>query len=80
MKRKLTFTSATDRLAAIGISLGAAAERFGVRRETVSRWRREGGDFPPPDDWREVLAGLAEEKGEELRDLARDLRVDGLAS
>jgi len=80
MKRKLTFTSATDRLAAIGISLGAVAEQFGVRRETVSRWRREGGDFPPPENWREVLAGLAEEKGGELRDLARELQADSPAA
>lgn len=76
MKRNLTFTSATDRLADIGISMGAVAERFGVRRETVSRWRREGGDFPPPDNWREILARLTEEKGEDLRDLARELRTD----
>ena len=76
MERSLNFSSATDRLASIGISLGAVAERFGVRRETVSRWRREGGDFPPPDNWRETLARLAEEKGGDLRDLARELRAE----
>jgi transposase-like protein len=75
MKRSLSFAAATDRLANIGISLGAVAQRFGVRRETISRWRREGGDFPPPDDWRETLARLAEEKGVDLRELARDLRA-----
>lgn len=74
MAARLTFVEATDRLTEIGLSLGAVAERFGVRRETVSRWRREGGGFPPPENWREVLAQLAEERGDELRDFARELR------
>jgi transposase-like protein len=75
MAAKLTFASATDRLVGIGLSLGAVAERFGVRRETISRWRREGGGFPPPDNWPEVLAQLAEERGKDLRHFARELRA-----
>jgi transcriptional regulator with XRE-family HTH domain len=74
MSRNLTFTSASDRLAAIGISLGDVAQRFGVRRETVSRWRRDGGEFPPPENWREVLATLAEERSENLQAFAQELR------
>lgn len=76
MAAKLTFVAATDRLTAIGLSLGAVADHFGVRRETISRWRREGGAFPPPDNWPEILAQLAEERGGDLRDLARELRGD----
>jgi hypothetical protein len=75
MAESLTFLAATDRLAAIGITLGAVAEAFGVRRETVSRWRREGGAFPPPAEWRAVLAQLAETKGEDLQGIARELRA-----
>lgn len=75
MAAKLTFVAATDRLLEIGLSLGAVAERFGVRRETISRWRREGGGFPPPDNWTEVLAQLAEERGDDLRHLAGELRA-----
>jgi transcriptional regulator with XRE-family HTH domain len=74
MSRTLTFTSASDRLATIGISLGDVAQRFGVRRETVSRWRRDGGAFPPPENWREVLATLAEERSENLQAFAQELR------
>jgi transcriptional regulator with XRE-family HTH domain len=69
-----TFVEATNRLTEIGLSLGAVADRFGVRRETVSRWRREGGAYPPPDDWPEILAQLAEERGYDLRELAASLR------
>jgi transposase-like protein len=74
MSHKLTFTSASDRLATIGISLGDVAQRFGVRRETVSRWRRDGGEFPPPENWREVLATLAEERSENLHAFSQELR------
>lgn len=73
MASNLTFVAATDRLAEIGLSLGAVADRFGVRRETISRWRREGGGFAPPDNWAEVLAQLADERGGELREFAREL-------
>lgn len=73
MAAELTFAAATDRLVEIGLSLGAVAERFGVRRETISRWRREGGGFPPPDNWQGVLAQLAEERGGKLREFAREL-------
>lgn len=75
MASKLTFAAATDRLTEIGLSLGAVADRFGVRRETISRWRREGGGFAPPDNWPEVLAQLADERGSELREFARELRA-----
>lgn len=70
----LDFVAATDRLAAIGISLGDIAEHFGVRRETISRWRRDGGDFPPPENWHLTLAALAESRSEQLRDFARELK------
>jgi len=76
MSQTLTFTSASDRLATIGISLGDVAQRFGVRRETVSRWRRDGGAFPPPESWREVLATLAEERSENLQAFAQELRAE----
>ena len=79
MAAKLTFATATDRLVDIGLSLGAVAERFGVRRETISRWRRDGGGFPPPDNWPEVLAQLADERGEDLRHFARELRARNVA-
>jgi transposase-like protein len=79
MAARLTFAAATDRLTDIGLSLGAVAERFGVRRETISRWRREGGGFPPPDNWPEVLAQLADERGEDLRHFARELRAGNLS-
>jgi transposase-like protein len=78
MAAKLTFASATDRLVGIGLSLGAVAARFGVRRETISRWRREGGGFAPPDNWAEVLAQFAEERGEDLSHFARELRAGKL--
>lgn len=78
MAAKLTFTAATDLLVNIGLFLGAVAERFGVRRETISQWRRQGGAFPPPDNWPEVLAQLAEECGGDLTHLARELRADNL--
>jgi transposase-like protein len=79
MAQNLTFISATDRLAAIGVSLGDVAQRFGVRRETVSRWRRETGDFPPPHNWREILATLAEERSGHLQEFAQELRGGGAA-
>ena len=78
MAAKLTFAAATNRLTNIGLSLGAVAERFGVRRETISRWRREDGGFSPPDDWPEVLAQLADERGEDLKHFARELRAGNL--
>lgn len=68
------FADVTDLLAALGISLGDVAEYFGVRRETVSRWRREGGTFPPPSNWREMLAGLAETRSKQLREYAQEVR------
>lgn len=68
------FVATTDRLAALGVSLGDVARAFGVRRETVSRWRREGGTFPPPEGWADVLAALSESRSQELHDLARDLK------
>jgi transcriptional regulator with XRE-family HTH domain len=74
MAAKLTFVEATNRLTDIGLSLGAVADRFGVRRETISRWRRESGSFPPPENWRDVLAQLAEERGKDLNELVRELR------
>lgn len=68
------FATVTDRLAELGISLGDVAECFGVRRETVSRWRREGGAFPPPENWQGMLAELAESRSTRLRDFAQELR------
>jgi transcriptional regulator with XRE-family HTH domain len=68
------FTAVSERLAAMGISLGDIAQHFGVRRETVSRWRRAGGEFPPPEGWREALAKLAEARSEQLRDYAQELK------
>jgi transposase-like protein len=72
--RSVSFVGVTDKLASNGVSLGDVAERFGVRRETVSRWRREGATFSPPANWRDVLADLAEERGRVLRDVAKELR------
>lgn len=68
------FAAVTDRLAELGISLGDVADCFGVRRETVSRWRREGGRFPPPDNWRETLAQLGESRSAELSRYAQELK------
>lgn len=69
------FTDVTDRLVVLGISLGDVAEYFGVRRETVSRWRREGGTYPPPANWREMLAELTELRSAQLHEYAQDLRA-----
>jgi transcriptional regulator with XRE-family HTH domain len=74
MRRNLSFVAATDQLAELGVSLGDIAERFGVRRETVSRWRRETGVFAPPENWRDVVANLAAERGIRLSEFAEELR------
>lgn len=74
MPDPLDFAAASDRLAAMGISLGDIAEHFGVRRETVSRWRRAGGEFSPPADWRGSLAKLAEARSEQLHLCAQELK------
>lgn len=76
MADTLEFAAVTDRLATMGISLGDVAEYFGVRRETVSRWRREGGMYPPPEGWRITIAELAEGRGHALLEFARSLNRD----
>lgn len=82
-RQKWTFRQATDAVKTrVRVTLADVAERFGIEPGSLSRWRREGPNSPPPMDWPAEVAALAEETAEALRaeatrleQLGRELRA-----
>jgi transcriptional regulator with XRE-family HTH domain len=82
-RERWTFRRATDAVKTrVRVTLADVAERFGIEPGSLSRWRREGPNSPPPTDWPAALAALAEETAEALRaeatrleELGRELRA-----
>jgi hypothetical protein len=82
-RQRLTFKQATDLVKTrVRVTLADVAERFGIEPGSLSRWRREGPNSPPPAGWPTEVAALAEETAEALRteatrlaQLGRDLRA-----
>jgi len=82
-RQKWTFRQATDAVKTRArVTLADVAERFGIEPGSLSRWRREGPNSPPPTDWPTEVAALAEETAEALRaeatrleQLGRELRA-----
>jgi hypothetical protein len=72
----LDFKSATDILTqAPGVTLARIAERFGVQLATIARARIDTENRrPPPSNWQEVIAEMAEAHARELEDRVQDLR------
>lgn len=82
-RQKWTFRQATDAVKTrVRLTLADVAEQFGIEPGSLSRWRREGPNSPPPADWPTEVASLAEETAESLRveatrleQLGRELRA-----
>ncbi|HET7550461.1 MAG TPA: transposase [Gemmatimonadaceae bacterium] len=82
-RKRWTFRQATDAVKTrVRVTLAHVAERFGIEPGSLSRWRREGPNSPPPEDWATKVAALAEETAESLRveatrleQLGRELRA-----
>jgi hypothetical protein len=73
-----TFTQATDAVKTrVHVTLVDVARRFGIEPGSLSRWRREGPNSPPPEDWPATIASLAEETADALR--AEATRLEQLA-
>lgn len=76
----MTFSEATDRLMAAGVTLQEIAEALGVAHQTARVMRLDPSSDShrrPPEDWRPRLARLANERGAALQDLAEDLGGTG---
>jgi hypothetical protein len=74
----LEFKEATDRLLEEGVTLRDLADEAGVDHDTLRRSRLDPTTRsyrPPPSNWREALAALAERKGGRLQRLAEELKV-----
>jgi len=82
-RQEWTFRQATDAVKTRAcVTLADVAERFGIEPGSLSRWRREGPNSPPPANWPSAVAALAEETAEALRaeatrleQLGRELRA-----
>lgn len=74
-KTAVDFKEATDVLTATpSMTLGRIAEVFGKEMHTIARARMEGANSRrPPADWQPVLARLALEHAQELREHASEL-------
>lgn len=70
----------------LGLTAQHVADAFEVTRALIQYWMHAGGRHQPPADWRQVLAGLAENAAAErvqqaereaadLTSLARELRA-----
>ena len=76
-RQRWTFRQATDAVKTrVHVTLADVAERFGIEPGSLSRWRREGPNSPPPVDWPTEVAALAEETAEALR--AEAIRLEQL--
>lgn len=74
----MDFKEATDRLLEAGVNLRDLADEAGVDHDTLRRSRLDPTTRsyrPPPSNWREALAALAERKGGGLQRLAKQLRA-----
>lgn len=76
---KRAFKQATDAVVTrVRVTLADVAARFGVEPGSLSRWRRRGPKSPPPHEWPETVAALAEETAAALHKEAA--RLERLAS
>lgn len=71
----MDFKTATDRLGK-KITADDLAEAFGVARNTIARARLDSSNpeyRSPPANWKPVLARLARQRSDELREFADQL-------
>ena len=75
----MDFKEATDRLMEAGLTAHDVAGALGLATQTVRAMRLDPSSSAhrtAPGGWRKALAKLAQERGEELRELAETLEAE----